>query len=354
MKIITLLLTLIMLCCSCSGGYSARAQGSEADHEKEQADFTVVNWNLQTFFDANKDGCEYKEYQKSEDWNQEKYSARLERLCQFISQRNADIYIFEEIENENVIYDISNYLTAGGHNWNQKSFWNYSVFSKEEGSAIGIGILSRHPLEDVKTHSMDIRIHKTKQPSVRPLLEVKASVSGRTLIILANHWKSKSGGEAKTEIWRDWQETVLANRLLELKNANNGSLPPVLIAGDFNRDAADFIYNLATKSSYLSDKKNTFLRSACFGYTDSIDINSLWFTQTGEFKIKTGSYYYDDKWEHIDNLMIAGNLKCTAFTPLATEPWASADGYPVPYRIYTGNGWSDHLPLEARLVITAP
>ena len=330
---------------SCSNGEAGSTQEAPVSGSSQ---VTIANWNLQTFFDGNKDGCEYKEFQKASDWNQESYKVRLERLCEFITTTDADIYIFEEIEKEGIIYDISNQLSGSGHNWNQKKFWNYSVFAKEESSAIGLGVLSRYPLSNVKTHSIDIRIHKTTQPSVRYILEMQVSIEGKPLYLLANHWKSKSGGEEESEIWRDWQESILAKRVAELLQEEDAAL---LICGDFNRDAADFVCNLSNQKNWQKNLDNTILRYADFGFTDYTAVNSLWFTDSGEFSCPKGSYYYDDQWERIDNLMIGGKVHKVSFTPSAISPWASAQGYPIPYKIYSGQGWSDHLPLCAKIVI---
>ena len=323
----------IMLC-ACSGGSAAPAE-EEAFSGGTQ--LVVANWNLQTFFDGKKDGCEYKEYQKAADWNTETYKVRLERLCEFITSTDADIYVFEEIENEEIIYDISNELSASGKNWKQKDFWNYSVFAKEAGTAIGIGILSRYPLSNIRTHTMDIRIHSTEQPTTRYILESEVSVHKKRLVILANHWKSKSGGEQETEIWRDWQESLLGKRVAELLKEDDTA---ILICGDFNRDAADFVY-----------LENIVLRFADFGYTDYVDVNSLWFTASGDYASDKGSYFYDDRWERIDNIMLTGTAHKVTFSPLAISPWATVQGYPIPYKIYSGQGWSDHLPLCAQIAI---
>ena len=331
--------------CSCS-----REQVADTVDSGGGVQISVANWNLQTFFDGKKDGCEYKEYQKAADWNTETYKVRLERLCDFITQTDADFFVFEEIENEAIIYDISNQLAGNGHNWNQKKFWNYSVFAKEAETAIGIGILSRYPLSNVKTHAMDIRIHNSSQPVTRYILEAEASIEKNRLIILANHWKSKSGGQAETEIWRDWQESLLGKRLSELINENT-DIPAIIICGDFNRDAADFVCNLKNQKSWQNDTGNTILRFADSGYTDYVSATSLWFTESGDFSSSKGSYFYDDEWERIDNIMLAGAVRKISFAPSAVEPWASAQGYPVSYKIYSGQGWSDHLPVCAQIEI---
>ena len=351
-----LLLVLGLGLCSCSGGCSVQNQIRQEDSfgadgtSSSGKQLLIANWNLQTFFDGKKDGCEYKEFQKSADWNIETYKVRLKRLCEFITATNADIFVFEELENEEIIYDISNELAGSGQNWNQKKFWNYSVFAKEEGNAIGIGILSRYPLSNIKSHSMDIRIHKSAQPSTRCILEAQVSVEKKQLIILANHWKSKSGGEAESEIWRDWQESLLGQRLDELM-AENDEVPAIVICGDFNRDAADFVCNLPNQKGWQAGLGNTIFRYAAFGYTDYLGADSLWFTASGDYVSPKGSYFYDDEWERIDNIFVMGPVKKLGFAPSAVSPWASAQGYPIPYKIYSGQGWSDHLPVYAQIAL---
>ncbi|MBO4532074.1 MAG: endonuclease/exonuclease/phosphatase family protein [Treponema sp.] len=343
-------LILLCTCCTVNCDNKENASGPCAQNTlSHTTQFTLVNWNLQTFFDGNKDGFEYSDFQKAGNWNIQTYTVRLQRLCQFISQVNADIYVFEEIENEAVIHDISNQLAANGHNWNQKKFWNYSAFAKQEETAIGLGIISRFPLNEVKAHALDIRIHNQAQPSTRYLLEAAATIGGQKVILLANHWKSKSGGEEKSEIWRDWQESLLAKRIAELCVQNTQpqtQAPPIIITGDFNRDAAAFICSFEEAGS------NTILRFADYGSADYVQARSLWFTPEGTFATKTGSYWYDDQWERIDNIMLTGNITAAEFRPMTESPWANAQGIPFGYKIYSGEGWSDHLPLWASLVLS--
>lgn len=344
-KLLPKITALILLCSCCTVNCDSKDKTAKTDSQDRAAtQFTLVNWNLQTFFDGTKDGFEYSDFQKSGSWNAQTYTVRLQRLCQFISQVNADIYVFEEIENEAVIHDISNQLAALGHNWNQKKFWNYSAFAKQEETAIGLGIISRYPLSDVKAHAMDIRLHSQSQPQTRYMLEAAVSIGGRRLILLANHWKSKSGGEEKSEIWRDWQESLLAKRIVQLRDQPEQTTP-IIICGDFNRDAVDFICNFAS-----ADLSNTLLRYADFQSTACVTVQSLWFTPEGSFATKTGSYWYDDQWEHIDNIMLTGGISASEFRPMTDSPWANAQGIPFGYKLYSGEGWSDHLPLWATLV----
>ncbi len=306
--------------------------------------FSIANWNVQTFFDGHTEGSEYKDFKSAGKWSNDKYYARLSRLCEVISKLNADIFVLEEIENESVIYDISNQLA--GRSWDSDANWTYSTFAKEKDSSIGCAVLSKLPLFGVKTHSLFVNTQKFEQPSMRPLLEVSAEVGGREITIFVNHWKSKSSGEYESEIWRDWQESLLAGRLKSIK-ARGGS---AVICGDFNRDASEFILDFS--SGQGSD--NTLFRYAGLSenYTPShVKAFSPWFSADGGYATSIGSYFYKGNWERIDHIFTFGKAKIAGFTPKAEAPWANEDKTPYAYKIYNGSGYSDHLPLLANILL---
>lgn len=307
---------------------------------------SLVNWNVQTFFDAETEGSEYSEFQSAGRWSKDKYMTRLNRLCEVMRTLNADIYVFEEIENEAVIYDLSNQLV--GDTWNNKNKWHYSCFSKDSGASIGCAVISRFPLKDMKTHVFDIRTQSQSQPSVRPLLQVTVDVEGYDLVLFVNHWKSKLGDDdgedgSETEIWRDWQEAVLSNAL------SDSGATACVICGDFNRDAREFV----TRFDGGDRSLNTVFR----GIGDSqkgekvVRVYNPWFDSAGELTAETGSYYYENDWELIDNIFSYGNVKLSSFSARAEEPWANERGIPVGYKIFTGEGYSDHLPVMCTLVL---
>lgn len=334
------LIWILSLCFFClthiSCNYNSSPDSVTETRSNRSSTVSLANWNVQTFFDGQNDGCEYSEFQKGSLWSKEKYTQRLSRLCSVITSLNADIFVLEEIENENVIYDLSNYLA--GSNWDNSKMWNYSCFLKEKNSAIGCAVISRYPLMNIKSHSMDIRTCIEKQPSERPVLQVSVDVNGKELLIFVNHWKSKSGGEQETEIWRDWQESLLSLRLRKLEAFSEKN---VILCGDFNRNAGDFICSFEGRNL----RKNTIFRGAGFGESVNSFLQNQWFNQNGDYICETGSYYYQNNWEYIDNIFSSGNTKVSGFTPKAQSPWASSINVPVGYKIYTGKGYSDHLPV---------
>ncbi len=315
---------------------------SVCGEEKTECDVTLVTWNVQTFFDAVKNGCEYDEFKKGGNWSKEKYLERLERLCDCLKKMDADVFVLEEIENEAVIHDVCNGL--GGTNWDFTKNWNYSCFAKKEESAIGCAVLSRYELLDLKVHDLDVQTGIGRQPGMRYLMEVKLDCGGKELVLFANHWKSKSGGEAETEIWRDWQESVLAARLVELL-LNGGGRLPVVMCGDFNRDVREFV-----GGGFAKDRPaNVLLRFAGFGAEECVEVYSPWFTDNGDLSFDTGTYYYKKNWEYIDQIFCSSGARITEFEPCTDGPWITSGGIPFSYKIYSGQGYSDHLPLKCKV-----
>ena len=168
----------ILVCLCFSGCFCAGASSRSV---------SVVTWNVQTFFDANTSGSEYSDFIRSKQWGVQAYEARLKRLCEVMRQLDADIYVFEEIENKDILIDISNELS--GFSWNQRKNWNYALFAKNESGAIGCAVLSRFPLSEPTVHNLDVRTEREKQPELRPVIRLKVLVNDTQLVLFVNHWK---------------------------------------------------------------------------------------------------------------------------------------------------------------------
>lgn len=331
--IISLFLAATFLVCGCTD-ISNRSTGNDtSNNSAKRQTIRIVNWNTETFFDAVNDGTEYSEFKSSKSaWNKDAYAARLDRLCDVINKLDADVYVFEEIENGDILYDIANRLAS--NSWNSRQNWNYACFSKITGDAIGCAVLSRYPLSGMTVHTLDIRMQGA-QPPMRPVMEVSVLAGDRPLTLIVNHWKSKSGGEKKTEIWRDWQESLLSERISKLHDS------AVLACGDFNRDIEDFV--CGTENGIVQ------LRGARFGSVEKTQVFSPWFTGSGKY-VELGSYYYDGRWERIDHFFTSGKTEVTDFGPETHGAWADSGGRPNGYKVYTGSGYSDHLPIAATVV----
>ena len=326
---------------SCAGVISCSNENSAKTES-----FTLLNWNLETFFDASFDGNEYSEFKNGKSgWSREKYEPRLDRLASVIKTLDADVLVFEEVEKEAQLYDITNRLSG---TFNFAKLYSHAFFAADEGSSIGCAVLSRLPIGEVSVHSLDVRTGESDQPSMRPIMQfsVFAGQSGeKKVVIFANHWKSKAGDTGgETAAWRLRQEAVLSRcmqAVLEKKKV------PVLACGDFNMDILEFA-SYAGEPFGADGKKvsvaNVLLRSAEGQATGGLPVYSPWFDAQGNL-LEPGSYWYNDAWERIDNFFCAGEVRLSAFSACTNGPWANSAGKPVRYQLYNGEGYSDHLPI---------
>lgn len=300
---------------------------------------SITNWNVQTFFDGNNDGIEYSDFRKAGDrWNESYYEERLERLCDIIRKIDSDIFVMEELENEKIIYDISNYLS--NNLWYKNKVYGYAAFAKEENSSIGCGVISKYPIEGVKNHKLDVRTESEKAPDMRSIMEVSLSAGDKKVLIFVNHWKSKSGGEEKSEKWRKWQESVLGREW-----ADERKYYDVIVAtGDFNRDISEF-----SRSDDGAVVFNTI------GGERGMLVNSPWDDCENE---NTGSYFYKGNWERIDHFFSVDKNSIADFYVETDYGITKEDGTPYRYELFNHQGYSDHLPvtcvLSLRNMISSP
>lgn len=303
--------------------------------QKAPETISVTNWNVQTFFDGNNDGIEYSEFKnKNSKWNAELYKARLEKLCRKIEQFNSDIFIMEELENEKIIYDISNRLSR--NSWFKNKMYRYAAFQKEHNASIGCGIISKYEIAGVKIHSLDVRTEKEKAPPLRPVMEIRVNAGETPVVIFVNHWKSKSGGAEKSEKWRLWQESVLA-RVFEDKRDERFCIA----AGDFNKDVNEFC---------RSGADSLFLRPVGSKRKEPVAVFSVWDAPEEQ---DGGSYFFRGSWEKIDNFFSTQNCM-TDFRVEKDGGLLTSDGTPNRYTVFSGNGYSDHLPISCSVKINCP
>lgn len=301
------------------------ACGSDGEAES----LRLVSWNVQTFFDAERDGCEYKDFVTDKRWGEAAYRERLKRLCSSLAELDADVLVLEEIENEAVLQDISNFLCSV---WMPGKRYRQAAFCKEAGGSLGCAVLSRYPLEGLSSQGLEARAVSgkssfRKNPPLRPLMSVRVVKNGKSLILLVNHWKSMSGGEAESEVWREAQEGMLARSLESLEGR------PVLACGDFNRDIRDFAGGDGGLIVLRSGDKGT-------------PVQSPWFAGDGGL-VEPGSYHYKEEWSRIDGFLYSGGLVLEDFRPETDGPWCQKDDkIPKKYKVWSGWGYSDHLPIS--------
>jgi len=363
-----LLMVLVTGCASCD------VSGREDKTPENPGSLAIMTWNMQALFDGIDNGTEYDDYRESAGWTQEKYKGRLNVIAAAIGglERKPDIIAMQELESPMVVLDIAAALSKHGYGW--------TYFANIPGMALGVGLLSRFPFTETRTHSVYI----DGEIAPRPMLEAKiitpnAAVdkaasenSDNSLLLFVCHWKSKLGGDDSTESTRRASARIILRRLRELAETEPDL--PVVIMGDLNENHDDF-YRRGGKiisalmpddprAAEIAETQKDFLvlvknkpPAARYFPSGAITLYSPWFAELrNENEDSSGSYYYKNKWETIDHFLLSPqffngtgwdfeNARILNF-----PPFTSAKGTPVAYNPRTGSGLSDHLPLLLLLI----
>ena len=193
---------------------------------------TVMTYNVENLFDDIDNGTEYSDYDPGEGaWSTESFHAKLANISEVLrtaGSNGVDIIALQEVESAHALDLLKDsYLNGMGY--------RYAVISPDEGAAVRVSFLSRLPLQDVRTHRVQV---KGEYPS-RSLLEVRVEFHGHSLVLINCHWKSKSGGARKTEEQRLAASELIVLRLKELFREDPGV--NVIILGDLNENPDEFL-----------------------------------------------------------------------------------------------------------------
>ncbi|MDR0721273.1 MAG: endonuclease/exonuclease/phosphatase family protein [Treponema sp.] len=352
------------------GGCRVLGTGSGSQDQENPGLLTLVTWNVQALFDGDESGIEYDTYLQTAGWTDEKYRARLNSLAQAIDRMDGkapDILGLEEIENIQVLEDL-----LGGPLAN--CGYTHLYFAHNPGASLGIGVLSRFPLEETRVHS----ITDQGETVPRPLVEVRFSVQNQPLVLFVCHWKAKQGNKkpvVDTEFLRRASARILLRRLQELRHESPDI--PVIVMGDLNENHDEWYREAGTAITALlpDDPKAVELTGLTIDaeiYGASPEKASRDFLILSGNKppkpayfpaaalvlyspwgreLQEGSYYYQGRWETIDHFLLTEPLfdrKGWDFDTcmvINQEPFITTQGRPYAYNPRTGNGLSDHLPL---------
>jgi endonuclease/exonuclease/phosphatase family metal-dependent hydrolase len=372
MKMTVYALMLIPILAGC-GACEGAGNTESADGRQKQKQLTIVSWNVEALFDGQDDGSEYEEYVADAGWTKEKYLARLTAIGNAVENmdKTPDILTLVETEKSQILEDLANGpLAKNGYRW--------TFFGGNPGASLGIGILSRYPFTQTVVHSLSDQ----GVTIPRPVLEVRLGVEGQPLVLFLCHWKSKLGGDAKTELLRRSAARIIARRMHEIQAEDAA---PVIVMGDLNENYDEF-YRVAQAyiTALLPDDPSAAqfaLANAGTAFTEE----AAWPSQTdmpADFlvispqkppyaesfggntpalyspwcnELKDGSYNYKNSWETIDHFLLNAPLfdnsgwDFVSADVLNKEPFVNAKGYPAAYNPRTGNGLSDHLPIMLTL-----
>lgn len=219
----------------------------------------------------------------------------------------------------------------------------------EHGEAIKVGILTRFPVLEKKTHP-------TKQ--ARGILEAKLDVHGHPVRVFGNHWKSGAGNPAMENI-RLGNAKVLRDRLNEIFLQDPRA--DVILGGDFNTQ-----YNQGQRYPFmpktgLQDVLGSQGDPTIFGKTDGPDLYNLWFEVAPEKRL---SDEFGGEWGTLMQLLVSRgmgdgqgvDLVPGSLTQLKVPDLNTHGPLELPWRWTNyGPGWgaSDHFPVMAQFHVAS-
>jgi predicted extracellular nuclease len=304
------------------------ATSLQAQSTREIAFYNVEN--LFDTLDGANDDAEFLPAGKNA-WNSARYNEKLDHINKVFDNFSNPLFIgMCEIENATVVRDVMKHSVKLN---------NYGLVHYESADARGIDVALIYDSSTMKLKEsgfIRFSLPGEEAKATRDIVWGKFSYKKETIIVMVNHWPSRSGGQEASE----------PNRLEAAKNArtfidsllSENKKAKIVFMGDLN----DYPTNKAPQS--VAEKLTP-------------QITSL----SGDFG---GTYNYKGEWDVLDHIMVSNgmiNKKCKQKKSISLVPNSGEihafdflleeyKGQVVPFRTYGGSkylgGYSDHLPVS--------
>jgi len=213
--------------------------------------YTVAFWNLENLFDIQDSPRRSDKLQRAigkdlAGWSQPQLDRKLNQLASIIRQMNGgkgpDVLGVCEVENKYVMDRLVDALASLGRSY------GVSHHDTSDQRGIDVGFIYDSNLLSAEATFSHVVMRRT---ATRDIFQVNFRTrSGRLVVLVGNHWPSRTGGEKETAGYRAIAGETLAyfhQRILEVLGAKT----PVLAMGDFNDEPFDLSltdYALSTRS----------------------------------------------------------------------------------------------------------
>lgn len=306
----------------------------------------IAWWNVENLFDSENAPERSDKLQRTlknelEGWTEEIRNLKLNQIASIINKMNnntgPDIIGLCEIENRNVLNLLASRLNR-----------QYEIVHADTDDARGIDV--GFLFDKDRYISQEVFFHVVlRRNATRDIVQVNFKVkdSDRLLVIIGNHWPSRSGGQFESEPYRMSAGETLSyyhERILEVLGKDAAILP----MGDLN----DEPYNRSVTDYALASNNITKVINAN---------NPLFFNLMWEFLAKgEGSFFYD-KPNMLDQFFISkgilngksgfrykqGSCKIEIFNGMATNgSYKKPIKFGRPKEGCNFNGYSDHFPIS--------
>jgi len=310
-------------------------------------EFKVASYNVENLFDMKYEGTEYTEYipKKNSQWNNKNYQIKLKNTAKVIQELNAEVIALQEVESKRVLTALLKKLPQ----------YPYSLFTKNEKSAIGLAIISKYKIISHEKISI-----KSRKAFRRPIQKIKLNIEGNTLFVFNNHWPSKRAKESER-----------IEYALSLKNhlRHKDIKGDYILIGDFNSNYDEYqsiIHNKKLNDTHgytginqvlnTSIDKQFIRKETIFSHQDMVHYN-LWLDKNYSQRY---SYKFRNQNSTPDNILLSKSLfdqngisyinqsfKVSKPDYLFNKEHIYRWQIRGKNKIHQGRGYSDHLPIYA-------
>lgn len=187
---------------------------------------TVMSYNVENMFDV------FDDPYTDDDGTDIKRRAEIAAIAKAIAASDADVIVFQELENEHLLQGIVDTFLA------DKGYDYVACQRTNSSRGINLGVISRLPIKSLTSH----RFKTLKHPDVtdrawrfaRDAMQITVDVDGTDLHLFNMHMKSNSDrpGDKNSKYWRTSEAIALKGMIRDMVKQDPDSL--IVALGDFN------------------------------------------------------------------------------------------------------------------------
>ncbi len=313
-------------------------------------DYTIAFWNAENLFDVADSPRRTEKLQRTlgkelQGWTQEVLDRKIQQLASVIKQMNGgkgpDLLGLAEVENQYVL----ELLVAALAPINR----NFGIAHSDSPDNRGIDVAFLFDQDRLKAEERFYHF-VMRRTATRDIVQVNFRTSGgKAIVVIGNHWPSRSGGELESEAYRIIAGETLAYFHERIRQVQNDDDIAVIALGDFN----DEPFSRSLVDYALSERCQTKVVNA----QNAKFLNLMW-PLMGQ---NSGTHYFDNYANMLDQCLVSKGL-LTGRSGFKTEtesiiifrvPEMVKPGeYPGPIKFgrpsskdLNMNGYSDHFPI---------
>jgi predicted extracellular nuclease len=288
----------------------------------------LMFWNAENLFDIQddpnkKDGDFLPGGAKR--YTYRSYCLKVQHLADVINYAKPDVLAMVEVENHKALEALCNELYY-------KDQWEILIDEGPDIRGIDPALIYRKDKVQYIYHTYYPVFIEERGYHSRPIMRVDLveNHTQDTISIFINHWPSRRGGKAVSDVFREYAASVLTNAVLQTLNEH--PFYRIVMTGDFNDDRHDSCIEQLCKNNQMLYLKKELPKGV------------------------HGTYYHNGVWIHFDHFLVANFENASLYiknSKILAPFWIREKETQGPLRFYKGmqtqGGYSDHYPILLKL-----